>query len=302
MTFSSYPVVGSPIPHLMWRALLSGTDGISDPTTGLLGLTLSSVSDVATVGTGRYTYRGFQLDVTVPHGLTLAPATTTPKTYQIGVMYNPADESLPAGPLSLQGLLKTAITPPSGGSWTPLHEVTRTAATVLSASTATDLRRWAMTPAVRIDTGLPPAAESAWGQVLIQDVGAAGLDVAVRRGGIGAETWKRMLGPSWTNCTLTSGYVALSPESVPRFTISGGLTRFEGAFKRSPAQPFYASHGTYTNVGAVPIQYAPERVIAFASIRNDAGMIVNTDGKIDLDINEDTTYVRADASTWFPKG
>jgi hypothetical protein len=165
-----------------------------------------------------------------------------------------------------------------------------------------DLRRFVF-PMISVnDTALPTPAGFHFGQAVVQDVGAGGLDIAVRRGGAGAEVWKRMLGPSWTDVTLTSGYIPLSDLSTPRVTVSGGHVRFEGGIKRLSGQPFFQSHGIYLNVGNISATLGPDRPCVFPSIRNDSGMIVNSDGRIDLDVNEDTSYIRCDGVTWFPKG
>jgi hypothetical protein len=165
-----------------------------------------------------------------------------------------------------------------------------------------DLRKFVFPLTTVNDTALPAPAGYHYGQAVVQNVGAGGLDLAVRRGGPGGEIWQRMLGPSWANVTLTAGYIALSDFSIPRVTVSGGLVRFEGGIKRSAGQPFYASHGTYSNVANISAILGPDRPCVFPSLKNDCGMIVNTDGSIDLDINEDTSYVRCDGATWFPSG
>jgi hypothetical protein len=305
VTVESFPVKDLPIRHEMWSKLFDGPRGVMDGTSAGLPLSLSSVSNIATVTECRIALKGFVLEVTGTAELTIPPAVGTPKTYQIGVMYNPADEAAPAGPLSLQAILKTSVSTPVGGAWLPLKEVTRQPSQVLSSAAVSDLQQWVSNPIWRSATTLPPASGAPYGQMIVQNVAGAGVDVMVRTGNPGAETWSSMLRPKWVNLPLAGGIKAYTGYA-PRYTLSGGRVHMEGIVERTSGADF--ADGQLYLVGTLPAILAPDRaVLDFGSRIMQAGSIdarVHIDilGRLTVESPVNCQNIRIDNMSWFPKG
>jgi hypothetical protein len=250
MTTTSYPIKDQPIPHSQWRSLFEGRSGIIGYQAGRtsnLPLTLSSTDNTATVGTGRFDYRGFTLEVTAPHGLTLAPATSADIPYVIGIMYDPAKEGDTLGPLALFAQPKASLTVPTGGSYVMLYGVTRKAATVLSQALPVDFRYYESSPIFwpQSPTGAasgllgtnPNPADFPYGQVLIQPYP---YNVMVRRGGVGTENWDSVTNPAWADLQL-AGYLE-NRIGVAGYRVTDGMLQLSGHVGKSDK----------TNFGRVP--------------------------------------------------
>lgn len=139
-----------------WARLLrfAGTGVFSGYT-----LTLSTVADTATLSVGWGIWQGFTCDVTVTHTVNL-PAVASAKTYSIGILYDPANYSTPAGPLSVAVFDKAAITLPTSGQFWTLYEVDRTPSQSLAVSTLRNYKTLASaTIYARSGVGLPPPLE-----------------------------------------------------------------------------------------------------------------------------------------------
>jgi hypothetical protein len=100
VTTISWPVKDAPITHALWREEFAGQDGITDDTGGdAFKLTLPGSGDVSTLSAGgKYHFRGYTLQVTVAHSVTLAAVSSGPaKTYDICVKYDPPRPAVRAG-------------------------------------------------------------------------------------------------------------------------------------------------------------------------------------------------------------
>ncbi len=136
MTTSSFPITGENINHEKWAQLFRRHhQGVDQGMT----LTLSSVSDVATVSTGRAAFFGFMLLVTDPHELVL-PADSVQRVWTIGIMYDPANEGAADGPLTLIRASKPSLVVPTGGFFMPLWDITRQPSQTLNLATVVSYR------------------------------------------------------------------------------------------------------------------------------------------------------------------
>jgi hypothetical protein len=182
-----------------------------------MALTLSAVSDTATVSTGVGVWRGFILTVSAAHNLTL-PAVTSAKTYSVGVLFDPANYSTDAGPLSLAVFDKATITIPSGGAFWTLWEVDRLPATVLNASVVRTYRHGRGTPVIWVST-LPVPSQYTFGQVAITTTGA----VYVRDAPGGVAAWSQLTDDTGE---VTTGVIAASGWSNPgtSYQTKNGIT------------------------------------------------------------------------------
>lgn len=150
-------------------------------------LTLSAVADTATLSTGWGIWNGYTCEITATHTISL-PAVTSAKTYSIGVLFDPANFSTPAGPLTVAVFDKASITIPSGGGFWTLYEIDRLPSTVLTAST---LRNMRVVPAATIvvpsSVVFPPAAQYAGGTIAVTPKGTY-----LRLGTAGSEVWTKV--------------------------------------------------------------------------------------------------------------
>lgn len=176
MTTLSYPVTGDNLTHAQWSKILRRQhQGVDSGMT----LTLSAVSDDATIATGRCSFMGFELDVTVAHVLTLA-AVGTATTYVIGVLYDPALEDDAAGPLALTSGVKGSISIPSGGALWPLYEVTRQPSQTLNLAATKSYRAARSSLLVSTAAAADPDPAFAEGSlVLVRPTGVKVLDAEV---------------------------------------------------------------------------------------------------------------------------
>lgn len=168
MTTTSFPITGDNITHGQWANLGGVGDGIrkGDP------FVLSPTTNDLTVPSGTHIgFRGFLLDVTTDHLLTL-PAVTSDTTYRVAVMYDPANEAAAGGPLSLVAPVVGSEGVPAGGALLPLQDITRRNGVALNASTVQDYRyfnRGALTAPTAL--ALPPASFYSKGAHLVLPTG-----------------------------------------------------------------------------------------------------------------------------------
>lgn len=316
MTTTSFPlsyVEGGPdanISHAQWRQLFSRAPGYYDPDENGMNLTLSSTDDTATVSTGKYGFKGFALRVTAAHGLTLAAAVGSAKTYSIGIMYDPAKESDPAGPLYLAAPLKTGIATatPSGGDFETLYEVTRQPSQVLSQAVPIDLRTWAYGAIFRATDATPDPAAYAYGQVLVQTnpTGTFLLDLLVRRGGSDAPYWQSLTAPSWAALSLPSGITATG-STAAQWGRSAGKIELAGLVKRSSGALFVAGteYTVSTQFGGAYAPHQPRRFFVdsgFNGSGSGARCFVSSAGVVTVRAPYDTDVISLDGVAWHPKG
>ncbi|MGN6245105.1 MAG: hypothetical protein ACTHQ3_15745 [Motilibacteraceae bacterium] len=313
MTTTSYPIVGTNIDHAQWMQLHSRPAGFFDPEhVGWFSITLSSTDDTATIGVGKYQFRGFAIRVTAAHALTLAAAVGSAKTYTIGIMYDPAKEADPAGPLYLAAPVKTAITVPSGGDFCPLWDVTRQPSQVLSQAAIVDRRLWQY-PLAFANANRPAPTDFSFGQVLITTgypSGVGMLDIHLRSGSTaGSEAWTSLLSPSWQNMALATGLVVPYVSVPPQYARVAGRMELQGAIGRSGGTKFVA--GTEYTVGSFSAALAPIQnrrlvvacvgAIAFARVMVYA-YNSPTPGRVTLIPSVDCDSIHLDGIYWYPKG
>lgn len=312
MTTTSFPIKDVNISHTMWRDLFGATAGIFDPLNEGLGLTLSAVSDVATVATGKYRFRGFDLKVTVAHGLTLAAAVGSPKTHIIGILYTAADEDAADGPLSLTSYLSGSE--PDIDTFAPLYKVVRQPSQTLNLAAVTDLRQWVLPPIFRQGGALPDPADHGYGQILFQNFPESSSlrDVLVRGGGVGTEEWLPLLAPhgagtdDFTDISLTSGLSAFSAGTTPYYTRAGGKFILGGSVKLTSGASFAVGQ-TYT-VASFSGANAPRRArnlpvtTAYSGSGPAARVSVSTAGIVTFTTAAATSWFSLDGVDWFPKG
>ncbi|WP_426566373.1 hypothetical protein ACPPVT_07455 [Angustibacter sp. McL0619] len=316
MTTVSRPVVASVsgpdanIDHVLWRTLFDDAGGIvlaDGSASGLdinhsgdLRLTLSAVDDTATVGVGYYRYRGFELHVSPAHGLTLAAVTGSAKTYLIGVMYNPANESTDDGPLSLYAALDTAVTIPSGGSFRKVWGVTRQPSQVLSLAAKADYRQY-VGPQLWAPPGVRPS-DAALGTRLHDGVNDW---LRVRNAAATGGEWKCLTLPDWDDLSLT-GSVVTGAGLTPRIGVAGGRVWIEGQVKRSVVGANFVPDSDVT-LFTLPDELCPARLVemtlltSFSGASTSARLQINTNGVVILNCADSTPWVQLDGCSWFPK-
>lgn len=265
MTTTSYPVVGDNVDHAQWRSLESGVDGLIDTDASTadrerLGLDLSDLGTTAHIKRGRVRVKGFVLQVTAAHDLTLAAAVGSPVVYSVGVMYDPALESNAAGPLYLNAQVKSSQVIPSGGAYRPLYEVTRNPSQVLSQAAVLDLRRYVGPSLVLADnfplTGYDfPAGTQAWraGELMVRRPNSAGT----------AMEWVRTGTPTWTAIALPSSVAAAG--TAPAVSKVNGLSVMRGAWRKADNSDFAVGGGTggAYSLGTLPVGYRPGVAVSF---------------------------------------
>lgn len=269
---------------------LTGPDwaGINLKTVGVdagMNLTLSSISDVGTISIGSGVWRGFELSVTAAHDVNL-PAVATAKTYSIGVLFNPANYSTVAGPLSLAVFDKAAITVPSGGAFWTLWEVDRLPSSVLSTSTVRTYR--SNRSGVVYCTLLPPPAEYEFGTVAVTATSSWVRDIAGS-----APTWKRIVDDTdWVTAGFTPGSEFANAGS--RYRVLDGVTTTQVVVTCSNAGFFFDANGNRSDdppLVTVPALARPSlvEVSTRGYFRTQAGtstagvdMVLKTSGVVEL--------------------
>lgn len=294
MTTTSYPKSAQNFPTAQWRQVFDGQTGVvgSDGSaTTSVDLGLSSTDNNASVKAGKVWYRGYILDIDAADPLStfaLAAATGPQLTYSIGVMFDPAAEA--TGPLSLYHALKTAIVIPTGGSYLPLYEVTRSPSQILSAATKVDLRRF-LGPQVTVagQAGLPATAP-------VGTRAFDGVDQWVRSrnsSGTGAQ-WDNLTNPAWTAITpsavpsaqtTTSVVLGADATQTPRSRMRLGKVELTGAFKFTNGNGFAPGSTLLGTIAVaahrpldrtVPLKLSCEQGTGFNTLRAD----LNTAGQI----------------------
>lgn len=288
MTTSSYPVVGANIDHAQWRALESGMDGLFDTDASTadrerLGLDLSDLGTTARIKRGKVRFKGFAMTCSANHDLTLPAAGGSPVLYAVGVMYDPALEQNPAGPLYLNAQVKASQVIPSGGAYLPLYEVTRNPGQVLSAAAVVDLRRY-VGPSLLLPDAFPltgysfPVGTQAIraGQQLVRVPDAAGT---------GTE-WQNLSAGSWTAIGLPSS-VSAGGGTPPAFKKVNGVVHFRGSWVKTDGTKFApGGGGGEYSLGTVPAGYRPGNNVSFAvdhgfdATATGARVLVSTAGVI----------------------
>lgn len=287
MTHFGYPVVFSQaaidaaiisasdtnITGPMWSKILTGGDGV------LAGnVTLTTTGDVATLSPVTVRFKGFIVGETANTNYTLPPVSAT-TAYTIGVMFDPANYSVPGGPLSFVSATKAGIVIPSGGAYLSLMEVTRLASTPMSSTTlrastypcAGDVTWFSTSPAT--PAALIPSPRL--GQVAIFGTGAiwawtikagtttpgwqllvpASDDTGWRSDGVSmyagwtnaGTVWRIRYGRIEVNARATRTGAAINPD-----VNTGGVADTAGLIMRVPNPPPYLQTpgGSYTQGGA----------------------------------------------------
>jgi len=123
-----------------------------------------------------------------------------------------------------------------------------------------DFREWQTSLGFQFGTVLPNPARYNYGDKIIQTVGSA-LDMGVRRGGTGTETWDMLLGRDWANISMASGYQTFSGD-IPRWRVVGDMLQLRGRFERTSHGAF---NNSFTTVGSVPLSLAVEHYTSIGS-------------------------------------
>lgn len=258
MTTDSYPKVNANFTGGQWRNIFDGAYGIVDATGSAIScgdLVRTNASDAATIKAGlRYLYRGYVLEVTADHAMTLAAATTTPLTYSIGVMFDPANEA--TNPLALYSSLKASITIPSGGSFKTLYEVTRATSQTLDLAAVKDFRQYVAEPI------LAPALAAADlpADAPLGTVAYTGSENYLRTRNGTSAVWSNLTNPAFANLTLLSGAGLSSFGTAPASRVRLGQVEVVGGVQKST--PFF---GTATTVAVLPVGQRPGRTWRFAT-------------------------------------
>ncbi len=318
MTTTSFPVVGDNIDHAQWLRVMAGADGIVDSDASSadrewFGLDLSDTGNTAKVKRGKYKLRGFVLQCTAAHGLTLAAAVGSPVVYTVGVMYDPALEADPAGPLYLTAQVKTALVIPSGGVYNPLYEVTRSPSQVLSQAAVVDVRRF-VGHSVYLQPSFPltgvsfPLGTVAYrnGERLVRVPDVAGT---------GTE-WLNLSKPAWQNLSLPSSVRSLG--AAVQYAKVNGITTLSGAWEKTDGSSFAPGGGTsgWYSLGSLPAGYRPGRTWTFGvdhgfdATATAARVQVLTDGTVrgqvgpahSTTITGATGFIRADGVSFPAEG
>jgi len=118
-----------------------------------------------------------------------------------------------------------------------------------------DLREWQSSLSFRYEASIPTASTYDYGDKIIQSAGDnRGLDVAVRRGGDGSESWDWVLSRPWNDMTLASGYKV--NDQVPQWRVVGDMLQLRGRVTRTSGASF---SNVYTTVASVPASVAPSQ-------------------------------------------
>ena len=149
-----------------------------------------------------------------------------------------------------------------------------------------DLREWQSSLSFRYDPNVPTASTYDYGDKIVQNAGPGrGLDVAVRRGGDGSETWDWMLSRDWSNLSLASGYRTYNGHP-PQYRVVGDVLQLRGWVERSNGTTFA---NVYTTVASVPAASAPMLQAyvpaggSFSSATGGGGMCnIQSDGVIQI--------------------
>lgn len=266
MTTVSYPLSNTNFTSAQWRQIFDGDNGIigcDGGGTTSLNLQLSSTDNTATVGLGKVHYRGFVLEVTAGHALTLAAAVGIPRTYTIGVMYDPAAEG--TGPLSLYSAASLNITVPAGGSYMELYQVTRAPSQILSQATRVDLRRY-VGPNIMLTANAPLPTDAPLGTRVWDGTNDY---VRVRNlSGTGAD-WSNLTSPTWQAITAVSSgagatttSTTLSGTQTPRSRLREGQVILTGTFAKTSGDGF--ANGS-NQLGTLNAAHRPDRTIALSA-------------------------------------
>lgn len=213
-------------------------------------LTLSAVADTATLSTGWGIWNGYTCEITVTHTISL-PAVVSAKTYSIGIIYDPANLSVPEGPLEIAVFDKAAITIPSGGLFFTLYEIDRLPSTVLTASTTRNMR---VVPAASIvvpASGVfPPAAQYTSGTIAVTTKGTY-----LRLGTAGSEVWTKVDDDTGE---VTSGFTPSGNWTNPgcSYRTVNGVTSLHIRATRSGSSLTATSTGSLTDVSVMTVPAA----------------------------------------------
>ena len=282
MTQTSYPITystdpGAPasdIDHNMWRDLFAPLgDGIVESygtatTDGRL--TVPSTGNTVTMGPCKIRFRGYELKVTDTgdggQALAVPEATSSMLPYSIGVLYNPANQSVVDGPLTLVCQVGSP-TIPSGGAYLELHQLDRPLGT-LAVAVYRDRRR-VVASTQYVGDNFPPTGYT------------FPVGTSIRRGrerwvsvpwplGSASPTGVALIAENATPAELVTvrpGY-AVEGQS-PRAQIMGNRCYLEGRIKRSTGAAFNA--GQTDNIASVPPP--AETVLVAGACQADADSI-----------------------------
>lgn len=280
MTAISWPVKDAPIVHALWREEFAGQDGITDDTGGdAFKLTLPGSGDVATIAAGgKYRLRGFVLQVTVAHNVTLPAVSSGPaKTYDIGLKYDPSLEAAAAGPIAIFAAETGTYSPSGGTAYVVLHKVTRSAAQVLSAAAVADLRTWAA--ATYYGAAGSHVLSYPVGARLILPSGVELLRVPQVSGGVVVGTqWRSTSNPAWTSLTLASGMRLYTGQ--PQYARIGNELVLRGSVERSNGADL-AAGGVTVVLGTLPAGLRPDATVRCAAATSIAGASIG--GRLTID-------------------
>lgn len=167
-----------------------------------------------------------------------------------------------------------------------------------------DIRQWASAPIWRLDTTTPSPANYRYGQLLVQPADSQTVDLLIRRGTAGTESWTKILGPEWKNISLAGSFRAVPNFGAFRWTAAGGKIHLEGSAELASGANLSA--GTVYTIGSVPAIVAPERTLNFNCLRERGGVsmearvAVSTTGAITIVSQVATAYIYFDSVSWFP--
>lgn len=305
MTTVSWPVREQPITHELWREEFAGADGITDDLAGdAFRLTLPSSGDSATIlGSGKYRLRGYILQVTADHTVTIpAVVSGAARTYAVGIKYDPALEAAASGPLTIFSLQKGTFAPSGGTAYSTLWEVTRSAGQVLSAASLLDARSWAASShygGSGAHAGIYPV-----GARLVLSSGLELLRVPdVVSGVVVGTRWRSLSSPVWSPLPLSSFLTTY--QDTPSYARLGSEVIVRGSVQRSLSQPI-ASAGTTAVIGTLPSGYRPAilqrfpAAVSFAGSSVSGRLTVGTSGEIQFSPSHDgATWTTLDSIRFF---
>lgn len=283
MTQRSFPIIEQNVTIDQWKRINGTGDGIVNDLTGN-SFGLSTVTDTATIQAGMFRYDGLVFEVQGSHAFTL-PAVSAATTYQIAIVYTPANEALEdVGPLKMVAGVKGSIATPTAGAVFPVWDIPRTPSTPMSAATvvaSTDYRRWACeVELIRQPSNTPnPALRPPLprGSVL-HETTPTGVRTFLRDLVSGSLQWVSVDDPTgWVDCSLAGGKSFMDgvPVQVRR---EGKKIYIHGGWTRAGIVP-----ETQISLGNVPSGFRPRRttyINAVGSTGNQYGMFVITVGGI----------------------
>ena len=272
MSQTSYPITYSTAPgapaadidHVMWRDLFTSLgDGVIDnlgTSTTDCRLIVPSTGNTVTVAPGKVRFKGYELLVTDDGDggaqLSVPEATSSTLTYSIGVLYNPANQSVVGGPLTMVAQVGEP-TLPSGGAYHALHLLARPLGS-LAVAVHTDRRKSVGQSLYAADNaGLvfnAPIGTSLWwrGERYARVPSPLGSSSPT------GATWVSESRPVETAIPLASGVAAYDSTTVPKQYTAMGRAWLSGYFKKTT--------GTFaagaTTLGTVP---APGRQVVLGT-------------------------------------